>query len=153
MSSNGYYHYKYEISNIPLIAVKYDCNIYKIRIPNVKIKPSRSFFYAMVLMVRWSKATSLVKSPDHQSHIQNCEFLNTQTSPEKRETITYFCNKTDQIVKTQQLVNLLLSENLMTLLEWLYCWVDITILSSVVSLSTPSTISQPRKNQWRQCSL
>jgi len=55
--------------------------------------------------------------------------------------------------RRQQSVDLLLSENLMTLLLLLCRWVDITILSSVCSVSTPSTINWPRKNQCRQCSL
>jgi len=49
--------------------------------------------------------------------------------------------------------NLLLSENLMTLLLLLCSWVAITIFNSVLSFSMPSIISRPRKNQWRQCSL
>jgi len=49
--------------------------------------------------------------------------------------------------------NLLLSLNLMMLLSLLCCWVAMIIWNREPSISSPSTTSRPRKNQWRLCSL
>ena len=53
----------------------------------------------------------------------------------------------------QSYTNLLLSLNVMMLLSLLCCWVAMIIWNREPSISSPSTTSRPRKNQWRLCSL
>lgn len=72
------------------------------------------------------------------------------THPDSQSTVRNNGKVCQRIItKSQKLavINLLLSENLTTLLPLLFSCVAITIFSSVVSLSTPSTTNRPRKNQ------